>query len=201
MLTFTFTLTVFPSTCLGLGYCYCVSLYFFIFIFTICTLSRCGLSTWIKVLIDWLIDWLIGSHYGEMWRHSSQNREYKSCRNATRREPSDGPVWRTQKFGKFWRARFRRYACVKTDIQTYIHTGRLTHYLAPPPPLLPGAGARRYRSICPARGAFSSKPAARCSGCRTMGQTEGRTDAETERSIRCTSLLTDNLANTLSLNF
>ena len=26
----------------------------FIFIFTICTLSRCGLSTWIKVLINWL---------------------------------------------------------------------------------------------------------------------------------------------------
>jgi len=44
----------FPSTCLGLGYCYCVSLYFF----TICTLSRCGLSTWIKVLINWWIDWL-----------------------------------------------------------------------------------------------------------------------------------------------
>jgi len=36
-------------------------------------------------------------------------------------------------------------------------------------PLLLGAGTRRYRSMSPARGALSSKPAARCSGCRTMG--------------------------------
>ena len=39
-------------------YCYCVSLYIlFLIHVSICTLSRCGLSTSIKVLIDWLIDW------------------------------------------------------------------------------------------------------------------------------------------------
>jgi len=38
--------------------------------------------------------------------------------------------------------------------------------------LLLSAGAC-YRSITPARGALSSKPAAR--SCRTMGQTDGRT--------------------------
>jgi len=36
-------------------------------------------------------------------------------------------------------------------------------------PLLLGAGARRCRSIRPARGALSGKPAARRSGYRTMG--------------------------------
>jgi len=40
-------------------------------------------------------------------------------------------------------------------------------------PLLLGAGASRCGSISPARGAISSKPAARHSGCRTMGQTDG----------------------------
>ena len=30
--------------------------------------------------------------------------------------------------------------------------------------------------VCPARWALSSKPAARRSGCQTMGQTDGRTD-------------------------
>jgi len=37
-------------------------------------------------------------------------------------------------------------------------------------PLLLGAGARR----CPAHTALSSKPTASRSGCRTMGQTDGR---------------------------
>jgi len=53
-----YSYSVFPSTCLGLGYCYCFSLYtLFLIHFTMCihtTLSRCSLSTWIKVLIDWL---------------------------------------------------------------------------------------------------------------------------------------------------
>ena len=48
-----------PFTCLGLGYCSCLSSYIlFLIHFSICihfTLSRCGLSTWINVLIDWLI--------------------------------------------------------------------------------------------------------------------------------------------------
>jgi len=55
--------SVFPSTCLDLGYCYCLSLYllFLKICFSICklihfTLYRCGLSTWIKVLTDWLIE-------------------------------------------------------------------------------------------------------------------------------------------------
>ena len=41
----------------------------FIFIFTICTLSRCGLSTWIKVLIDWLIDsrWVVAVYYKSIY--------------------------------------------------------------------------------------------------------------------------------------
>jgi len=42
-------------------------------------------------------------------------------------------------------------------------------------PLLLGIGARRCRSICPARGALSSKPAARRGGRRAMGQTDGGT--------------------------
>jgi len=47
-------------------------------------------------------------------------------------------------------------------------------------PLLLGAGARRCRLICPARGALSSKLAARRSDCercdrRTDRQTDGRT--------------------------
>ena len=42
-------------------------------------------------------------------------------------------------------------------------------------PLLLGAGVCRCRSICPARGALSSKPAACRSGCQTMGQTDGQT--------------------------
>jgi len=54
--------SVFTCTCLGLGYCCCLSLYIlFLIHFCICihfTLSRCGLSAWIKVLIDWLIDWI-----------------------------------------------------------------------------------------------------------------------------------------------
>ena len=37
-------------------------------------------------------------------------------------------------------------------------------------PLLLDAGARRYGSICPAHRALSNKPAARHSGCKTMGQ-------------------------------
>jgi len=42
-------------TGLCLGYCYCVSLYILFSInVSIRTLSRCGLSTSIKVLIDWL---------------------------------------------------------------------------------------------------------------------------------------------------
>jgi len=36
-------------------------------------------------------------------------------------------------------------------------------------PLLLGAGARRCRSTFPARGALSSKPAARRNGCGMMG--------------------------------
>jgi len=51
-----YSYSVFRSICLGLGYCYCLSLYIlFLIHFSICihfTLSRCGLSTWIKVLID-----------------------------------------------------------------------------------------------------------------------------------------------------
>jgi len=43
-------------------------------------------------------------------------------------------------------------------------------------PLLLGAGARRCRSLCPARVRLSSKPAALRSCRRTMGQTDGRTD-------------------------
>jgi len=43
-------------------------------------------------------------------------------------------------------------------------------------PLLLDAGVRRYRSIGPVCGALGSKPAARHSGCRTVGQTDGRTD-------------------------
>jgi len=42
--------------------------------------------------------------------------------------------------------------------------------------LLLGAGTRRCRSICPARGALSSKPAARRSGC---GRWDRRTDGRT----------------------
>ena len=44
-------------------------------------------------------------------------------------------------------------------------------------PLLLRAGARRCRSISSARGALSSKPAARRSGRLTMGQIDGRTDS------------------------
>jgi len=47
------------SQCLGLGYCCCLSLYIlFLIHFSICihfNLSRFGLSTWIKDLIDWFI--------------------------------------------------------------------------------------------------------------------------------------------------
>ena len=52
--------SVFLSTCLGLGYCNCFILFLKNY-FSICihfNLSRCSLSTWIKVLIDWLIDFL-----------------------------------------------------------------------------------------------------------------------------------------------
>ena len=64
LFTFTFSLLLFdlPVRCLGLGYCYCLTLYIFVFLFLIhfstCihfNLSRCGFSTWIKVLIDWLV--------------------------------------------------------------------------------------------------------------------------------------------------
>jgi len=41
-------------------------------------------------------------------------------------------------------------------------------------PSLLGAGARRCRSISPARTALSSKPAGHLCWCRTMGQTDGR---------------------------
>jgi len=51
--------------------------------------------------------------------------------------------------------------------------------------LLRSAGARRCRPICPARGALSSKLAARRSGCRTMGQTDGRTDVGPLRRACC----------------
>jgi len=67
MLTFTFTLTQSSRLqYLGLGYCYCVSLYIlFLIHVSICTFSRCGLSAWIKVLIDWLIDWSVRTTF---WR-------------------------------------------------------------------------------------------------------------------------------------
>jgi len=47
-------------------------------------------------------------------------------------------------------------------------------------PLLLRTGAC-YRLISPAREALSSKPAARCSCCRTTGQTDGRTDGHSNR--------------------
>ena len=47
----------------------------------------------------------------------------------------------------------------------------------------PAFAAVRCQSIRLARGTLSSKPAARCSGCRTTGQTAGRTDGRT--SDRC----------------
>ena len=43
--------------------------------------------------------------------------------------------------------------------------------------LVRGTGARSYRSISPVRMALSSKPAASRCCCRSMGQTDGRTDA------------------------
>jgi len=42
-------------------------------------------------------------------------------------------------------------------------------------PHLPLSAVAYYRSISPARGALSSKPAARRCCCRSMGQTDGRT--------------------------
>jgi len=44
------------------------------------------------------------------------------------------------------------------------------------PLLLLGAGDGRRRSIRPARKALNSKPAARRSSCRAMGQRDRRTD-------------------------
>jgi len=64
--TYIYSHSVFPSTCLGLAYCYCVLLCILFLIHVsigLCTLSRCGFSTRIKVLIDWLIDW-VGSGKG-----------------------------------------------------------------------------------------------------------------------------------------
>ena len=58
-----------------------------------------------------------------------------------------------------------------------LSTRHCLHLLCAVAPLLPGAGARRCRSISPAHTALSSKPAAHRCCCRSTGEMDGRSDA------------------------